>query len=85
MKWTKFVTRSHYWILGGKCGLFGLSLGVCLTKSARCSSLSGRLVSVEDKHLRKCVISGDSAIVGTRANNESTSFITLSQNIKFDQ
>ena len=52
---------------------------------AWCSSLSGRLVLVEDKHLCKCVISGGSAIVGTRANKESMSFITLLQNLKFDQ
>ena len=77
MKWTKFVTRSHYWILGEKRGSFGLSLGVCPMEPARCSSLLGCLVSMEDKRLRKCIISGGSAIVGTRANNESTSFITL--------
>ena len=40
---------------------------------------------VDDKRLRKCVILGGSATVGTRANNESTSFITLLQNLKFDQ
>ena len=37
-----------------------------------------------DKHLRKCVTSGGSATVGTRANNKSTSFLTLFQNLKFD-
>ena len=79
MKWTKFVTRSHYWILGEKYGLFGLSLGVRSMESTRRSSLSGRLVLVEDKRLRKCVILGDSTTVGTRANNKSTSFITLFQ------
>ena len=39
------VTRSHYWILGGKCGSFGFSLGVCSMDTARYSSLSGCLVS----------------------------------------
>ena len=85
MKWTKFVTCSHYWIHGEKCGLFGLFLGVCLTESAQCSSLLGRLVSVEDKRLCKFIILGGSATNGTRANNESTSFITLLQKLKFDQ
>ena len=41
MKWTKFVTRSHYWILGGKCGSFGLSLGVCPMDTARGSGFRG--------------------------------------------
>ena len=36
-------------------------------------------------NLCKCVISGGSATVGTRANNEFMSFITLFQNLKFDQ
>ena len=85
MKWTKFVTRSHYWILGEKYGSFELSLGVCPTEPAWCSPLSGRLVLVEDKRLCKYVISDGSTTVGTRANNESTSFITLLQNLKFDQ
>ena len=85
MKWTGIVTRSHYWILGEKCGSFGLSLGVCPMELARCSPLSGRLVLVEDKRLCKCVIPGDSATVGIGANIESTSFITLFQNLKFGQ
>ena len=46
----------------GKCGSFGLSLGVCPTEPTRCSPLSGCLVLVEDKCLRKCVILGGSAI-----------------------
>ena len=40
---------------------------------------------MEDERLRKYVILGGSATVGTRANNEFTSFITLFQNLKFDQ
>ena len=60
----------------GKCGSFGFSLGVCSTDTARCSLLSGCLVSVEDEHLRKRVILGGSATVGTRANN-GYEFITL--------
>ena len=44
----------------GKCGSFGVSLGVCPTEPARCSSLSRCLVSVEDKRLHKCVILGGS-------------------------
>ena len=85
MKWTKFVTRSHYWIFGEKCGSFELSLEVCLTEPAWCSPLSGRLVLVEDKRRYKYVISSGYTTIGIRANNESTSFITLFQNLKFDQ
>ena len=40
---------------------------------------------VEDKRLRKRVILGGSTTVGTKDNNEFTSFITLFQNLKFDQ
>jgi hypothetical protein len=39
------VTYSHYWILGKKCRSFRFSLGVCPMDTARCSFLSGCLVS----------------------------------------
>ena len=45
MKWISIITRSHYWILGGKCGSFEFSLGVCPMDTIRCSWLSGCLVS----------------------------------------
>ena len=54
-------------------------------ESARSSSLSGCLASVEDERLRKYVILGGSTIGGIGANNESTSFITLFENLKFYQ
>ena len=54
------VTRSHYWIFGGKYGSFGFSLGVCPTDTARCSLLSGYLVS-SVRRAPPCVISGGSA------------------------
>ena len=40
---------------------------------------------MEDERLRKCVISGGSATIGTRANNEFTSSSLFSKNLKFDQ
>ena len=82
MKWTKYCNSFSLLDPWGKCGSFGLSLGVCSMEPARCSSLLGRLVSVEDKRLRKCVILCGSATVGTRANNEFMSFITLFQKPK---
>ena len=63
----------------------GSSLGCARWNLPDVARSQGAQCLVEDKHLRKCVISGGSTIVGTRDNNESTSFITLSQNLKFDQ
>ena len=41
----------------------------CPTDTARCSLLSGCLVSGGDERLRKCAILSGYATVGTRANN----------------
>ena len=35
------ITRSHYWIFGGKCGSFGFSLRVCPTDTAVVARLRG--------------------------------------------
>ena len=77
MKCTKYCNSLSLLDPWGKCGSFRLSLGVCPMDTTRYSLLMGACCLVEDERLRKCVISGGSATVGTRANNESTSFITL--------
>ena len=85
MQWIKYCNSFSLLDPWGKMWIIRAFLGVCSMEPARCSSLSERLVSVEDKCLLNCVISDGSATVGTRANNEFMSFITLLQNLKFDQ
>ena len=63
----------------------GSPLGCARRNPPDVARSQGAQCPVEDKHLRKCVISDGSATVGIRANNESMSFITLFQNLKFDQ
>ena len=85
MKWIKYCNSFSLLDPWEKMWTFwALPWGVP-TKPARCSLLSGCLVSVEDKRLRKCVILDGSATIGTRANNEFTSSSLFSNNLKFDQ
>ena len=81
MKWTSIVTRSHYWIHGKNMDLSGPPLGCARQIPPVVACFQGALCLVEGEHLRKRVISGGSAIVGTRANN-GHKFITLFQNLK---
>ena len=69
MKWTSIVTRSHYWILGKNVDLSGSPLGCARRILPVVACFRGAYYLMEDEHLRKCVISGGSATVGTRANN----------------
>ena len=62
MKWIKYCKLFSLLYPWGKCGSFGLSLGVCPTEHACCSLLSGCLCLVEDERLREYVISDGSAI-----------------------
>ena len=52
-----------------KCGSFGFSLGCARWIPPAVACFRGAQCLVEDEHLRKYVISGGSATVGTRANN----------------
>ena len=63
MKWTSFVTRSYYWILGKNVDLSGSLLGCARRISPAVACFRGVLCLAEDEHLRKRVISGDSATV----------------------
>ena len=77
MKWIKYCNSFSLLDPWGKCGSFGLSLGVCSMEPSDVASFWGAQCLVEDERLHKCVISGSSVTVGTRTNNEFTSFITL--------
>ena len=77
MKWTKYCNLFSLLDSWGKMWIIRALPWVCSTELARCSLLSGCLVSGGRRAPSKVCYFGGFATGGIGANNESTSFITL--------